>query len=176
VADRLESQFLKRTSQAYRDLQKRVAEKRDKRERVIRIGRPVPFTLVDFRQFARNLYGTNWTTQCTLCGYLLPMEETVWDHGVPLARGGSLDLTNLFAVHDACNRIKGKLNPAEFRALMRGLETFAETARQDILTRLKTGAGFQRLRYFARKPKTATPTPKEETAWQDPTSSPANGS
>lgn len=85
---------------------------------------------------------------CILCGNRVTLETAVMAHLVPLKRGGTWDLGNLWPAHDECNRIQGELLIAEYSLLMQLLRTFPEKARVNILTRLKTAGGFARLRYF----------------------------
>lgn len=136
--------FLKRTSQAYRNLVQRLAEKRDKNERIIRRGRELPFSLVDFRERFAYKFDENWQAHCVYCERFITPASFQLEHPVPLVRGGSLGLDNLALSCDDCNRIKGQLLPLEFKALRDGLRTFPEAAQRDILGRLRGQMRFLR--------------------------------
>lgn len=155
--DRMQRVFLDRTSQTLRNMTQRFAAKYDKRGRLTRPALTVSFTLEEYRNFVLGHFprgaGNNWVTTCAYCGNPLTVEDFVTDHAVPVARGGELGLSNLVLCHDECNRLKGELNPAEFNALKRLLQSFAESGRRDVMKRLKQGGGFARLRYFQPKEK-----------------------
>lgn len=68
-----------------------------------------------------------------------------------MARGGSLELANLRGCCDACNRLKGKLLPGEFKALLGLIVQLPEAARSDIVGRLKAGSMGVRLRFGPKK-------------------------
>lgn len=146
---RMHSEFLRVTSQAYRNMVARVAEKKDKNGRLIRRGRDVPFTLEELREFTMAHFRRNgemhWTIPCAYgCGRQLSLRQIRFEHEIPLSRGGSLALSNIVFSDSDCNTLKGQLNPAEFRALMDGLKTFPEAARRDILGRLRGRMKFLR--------------------------------
>ncbi|MGH9522216.1 MAG: HNH endonuclease [Terriglobales bacterium] len=159
--------FLKRTADVFRHLRDRVSEKRDRNLRLIRKGREVPYSLEQFRHFVRGHFPSDpynaWETNCRYCGGVVHLKSIVWDHEIPLSRGGVLALSNLAASCRDCNAIKGRLVPAEFRALMEGLRTFPEAARSDILGRLRGQHRFIR------------PMHKSQTEAKGDTSSSSNG-
>lgn len=147
--------FITRTLNIYKSMVKRFAEKRNKNNVVTRYRQQVPFTLEQFRQkVLADLGGETGATKCPYCGSFINADTFVTDHATPVGRGGGLGLDNLVLCCDDCNRIKGKLTLNEYLALRKGLETFAEKARADVYHRLKSGAGFTRMR-FIEKPKTA---------------------
>jgi 5-methylcytosine-specific restriction endonuclease McrA len=132
-----ERAFMKRTARAYSNLANRLAEKRDKNNRIIRAGRSLPFTVDDLRAFLRPQFDDNWEAKCVYCKNWVDSSEFQLEHPHPLKRGGSLAISNLAVSCDGCNRTKGQLMPAEFSALMTGLRTFPEAAQKDILGRLR---------------------------------------
>jgi 5-methylcytosine-specific restriction endonuclease McrA len=76
---------------------------------------------------------------CALCDGPLFLEYASVDHDVPLARKVDFRLANLTVVHEVCNREKGLLTGAEFRALLGLLHDFHPAARADVLARLRSG-------------------------------------
>lgn len=148
----LEKIFIKRTANIYRHQCERFTEKRNKRGRVTQVGREIPYSLAEFREWAKAQFPETrtWVTRCGYCNAILTLEACCSDHRTPVSRGGDLGLDNQILCCDPCNRIKGKLTAKEYSALRQGLETFPETARADIYARLKTGAGFVRLRFMGK--------------------------
>lgn len=152
--DRLQQIFTARTRSIYGGQVARFAEKRDDHGKVTRVGRKLPYSLEEFRVWMRANFpkvSNNWITRCGYCNGLLTLEACCSDHKTPIARGGALELTNLILCCDECNRIKGKLTALEYAAFRKGMETFSESARKDIYSRLKTGAGFVRMRFMGKK-------------------------
>lgn len=151
-SDKMQRLFMRRTADVYRHMCDRVAEKKNKRGQIIRRGREIPYSLEQFRTFVRGHFPPDpynaWETNCRYCSGIVSLGRVVWDHEVPLARGGALGLSNLVACCSDCNSVKGKLVAAEFRALMEGLRTFPEAARNDILGRLRG-----QMRWMGNRPK-----------------------
>lgn len=156
---KMERAFLKRTAQCYRNLVARLAEKRDKNDRIVRRGRTLPFTMLELRGRLRPQFDDFWETKCTYCQRVITAENFQPEHAVPLARGGDLTLTNIVPSCEDCNRIKGQLLPFEFKALRDGLRTFSEAAQRDILGRLRGQMKF--LGYKKSKPE-ATQSPCQQ--------------
>jgi 5-methylcytosine-specific restriction endonuclease McrA len=150
-----QSIFTKRSLTIYRSMKVRFAEKRNKRGHVRQIGREVPFTLEEFRSWLLAQFkSVDAAIRCAYdCGAVLDVLNFHTDHKTPITRSGTLGLDNLALACEDCNRIKGELTAREYVALRQGLETFSEPARKDIYKRLKTGAGFLRLRFFNRNKK-----------------------
>lgn len=161
--------FIKRTAQLYRSMQNRVAEKRDKRQRIIRVGRALAFTLEDFRTEILSVYGAeNKARLCRYCSRPLSVLTFSPEHRVPLKRGGDLSLSNLdLEVCLPCNHRKGGLKAEEFQALLDGLKTFPEAARTDILSRLEIAiqlAGANRFRLSQNNRGQQAPSPAQPQA------------
>lgn len=55
--------------------------------------------------------------RCALSGLELTPEATALDHKLPVSRGGSHDLDNVWLVHTDVNRAKGTLTVEEFVAM-----------------------------------------------------------
>jgi hypothetical protein len=147
--------FTKRSLSIYRSMKARFAPKTNKKGKLIRVGREVPFTLEEFRAWLlAEFKSVDAAIRCAYdCGAVLDILNFHTDHKTPITRGGTLALDNLALACEECNRIKGELTAREYVALRQGLETFSEPARRDIYKRLKTGAGFLRLRFFNRNKK-----------------------
>jgi 5-methylcytosine-specific restriction endonuclease McrA len=60
------------------------------------------------------------------------------DHCLPISRGGGAETTNLVLSCSSCNRAKGEMTEAEFRAL-RALVATWEDKGKDLFRRLKLG-------------------------------------
>lgn len=56
-----------------------------------------------------------------------------------MTRGGSLALANLRGACSPCNAAKGSLLPGEYKTLLKGLESFTEAGRNDVMKRLRGG-------------------------------------
>lgn len=66
------------------------------------------FTSVEWRGMVESHGG-----RCAYCGVVAPLEV---DHRIPLKRGGSNWIANILPACGPCNRRKGQLTEAEFRA------------------------------------------------------------
>ena len=159
--------FVKRTASLYRSMRDRVAEKRDKRDRIIRVGRSLLFTLEQFRAAILETYGAEDKARlCRYCGRPLSVLTFSPEHKTPLKRGGDLSLSNLdLEVCLPCNHRKGGLKVDEFLALLEGLKTFPEAARTDILSRLEISiqlAGANHFRRAQQQKQIAAPIQPEE--------------
>lgn len=168
----LESAFYIRTSHNYNAMKKRFGERRIKTGRqagrVTQVGRPLPYTLDQFRDWLMQQFGgnPNSTCKCYHCPAVLDAMNVGFDHLNPVSQGGSLGLENLVPCCGVCNRIKGLLSLDTFQRLMRWLEhagqnfpgamTIADRA--DIIKRLRGGGTF----YKTKKPGKAALVPVQE--------------
>jgi len=105
-------------------MRKRFQEKRNKKGRIMRIGREVPFTLTDFRAWLIEQLGgtTEGMARCAYSGVPVTALDLRVDHDIPISRGGSLGLENLCVTTDSANREKGGLTGEEYRNLLSNLE------------------------------------------------------
>jgi 5-methylcytosine-specific restriction endonuclease McrA len=119
-----EEAFHKRSYSIYTNMVKRFAEKRNKRGRILRIGRIVPFGLDMFRMWLTGQLGhrEDGTVACKWCGKILTAMDLSIDHIDPVDQGGTLDFTNLACVCDECNRLKGGLTVRAFEWLKRAMD------------------------------------------------------
>ena len=114
----VESEFMSRSLQTYRNMVARFAQKENKRGRIIRVGRTVEFTLEDFRCWLTEQLGTHGgTVRCAYCGTYIDMANLQVDHMTPPDRGGGMGLDNLALACEACNQQKGKMLAPSYRAL-----------------------------------------------------------
>ena len=104
----LELAFLSRTSQIYSAMKARFKEKRNKRGKIIRVGRELPFDRVQFQDWMLGELGGNpsGTCKCEYCTQPLDAMNFMVDHIMPIAQGGTLGFDNLAP---AC----GESNPHE---------------------------------------------------------------
>jgi hypothetical protein len=108
-----------RTQSIYDSMRKRFAGKTDKRGRVLRPARLVPFTLAEFRAWLLEQFGgkAEGSVPCEYCRTPLFAETFRVDHPDPVSRGGTLGFENLCCACDRCNRMKGSLTASEFHVL-----------------------------------------------------------
>ena len=126
--------FARRTYSIYRHQKARAAE----------AGIALGYALADLRAAAAAV-----GKPCPYCGDRpVTLGTLSFDHDVPVARGGALDLGNVVACCADCNAAKGPLTGAEFRALMRALaaDVTDPAVRRNVLGRLKAGGRVARLR------------------------------
>lgn len=67
----------------------------------------------NFSVSERSAVYTKTEGHCAICGKFVPYTEFTVDHIVPLAKGGSNDLSNLQCACGVCNRIKQDILPDE---------------------------------------------------------------
>jgi 5-methylcytosine-specific restriction endonuclease McrA len=113
-----ESQFMARSLSIYRNMVARFTEKRNRRGRVTRIGRTVPFTLKEFREWlALQLGGSSGVRKCEYCSTYVSAADLAVDHRTPPHRGGSLGFDNLAIVCKQSNDEKGSMTAAGYVAM-----------------------------------------------------------
>jgi hypothetical protein len=139
---------------------------------VVRPGREVPFTLVEFRIWIVRQFGGSWdrSTPCFYCTAPVNVNDFVIDHKTPASSPwlGSLDLDNLCVSCRACNTLKGKMAAPGFIAFLRFLHD-SEIAGildprdvGDIMVRLKTGGDAKKFMWKRHDAKRkALPQPKK---------------
>ena len=67
----------------------------------------------NFSVSERSAVYTKTEGHCAICGKFVPYTEFTVDHIVPLAKGGSNDISNLQCACGVCNRIKQDILPDE---------------------------------------------------------------
>ena len=92
-------------------------------------------TLEDIRELAYEAYGTH----CRYSGRLLTIDNMVFDHIVPISRGGASSRENIQVISKFSNNMKGSLDEENFLILLAWLKTVPEELAKDISIRLAKG-------------------------------------
>lgn len=126
--------FHVRTASVHSSMVKRFKQKIDRRGRVMRPGRIVPFTLSEFRLWLLEQLGgkPEGSTRCSYCGIPLFADTVRIDHKIPASLGGQLSLDNCCCCCDLCNRAKGALSADEFHVLRVTLDEMLHDGRLSI--------------------------------------------
>lgn len=104
----VDRRFTQKSGDLYDSMVQRFKEKRDKNDRVTRIGRELPFDKARFRQWLlAKLGGSGGVVKCLYCAEFLSIDTLTIDHREPVKQGGSLGLENLDLVCDQDNQQKG---------------------------------------------------------------------
>jgi hypothetical protein len=151
--------FMRRSYQAYKDLERRFNETEEGLKR-----RPrkllLPFSLEQLRD--RIKVALNEGIWCPYLGQMekLTVRNFSVDHVVPISRGGSVSsFGNLIVCSRSANLAKGEMTGAEFQELIgmmtdaadNGANAWPREAMMDVIGRLKAGAAVKRLRFLGRK-------------------------
>ncbi len=108
------------------------------KSRAKKFGDVVPYTADELVSYLL----ARWADGCPYCGCRLTPKGFQVDHILPLARGGSWDITNTQVICTRCNRRKGSLTHMEFIALLSFVRTLDEQAATNILARLSAGGAW----------------------------------
>jgi 5-methylcytosine-specific restriction endonuclease McrA len=92
-------------------------------------------TLDELRQLALDSYGT----QCKYLQRTLKIDNMVFDHRIPISKGGTSNIDNIQVICKAANNIKGSLVESDLMILLNWLDTVSEELREDIRIRLAGG-------------------------------------
>lgn len=92
-------------------------------------------TVEDLRQLALDNYGA----PCKYSGRILTIDNMVFDHIIPISKGGPSTKDNIQAISKFSNSMKGSLSEDSFLMLLRWLDTVDEELRKDISIRLAHG-------------------------------------
>ena len=163
----VEAHFMARTGSIYDSMTKRFAQRENKRGRITQIGRKIPFTKDEFRDWLRErLGGEGGVVQCAYCSTWVSAADFSLDHCVPVGRGGLLGLENLTVCCQPCNQIKGRMLAESYRKLRTFLllEIHPECC-QNVLQRLQSAVSlgaWQRREMARQAKKQAVAPPKEE--------------
>lgn len=133
--------FTRRAKSIYDGLRGRLAARKwksgERQGEIRRAKIDIPYTLDQFHAWL--IVVLEDTPFCEYCGCSIDIMTISPDHAKPLKRGGSLNLANLRPACSPCNRAKGELLPGEFKALLKGLVSFTEHGRNDVMKRLRGG-------------------------------------
>jgi 5-methylcytosine-specific restriction endonuclease McrA len=92
-------------------------------------------TLEELRTMAYEVYGT----PCKYSGRILKYNNMVYDHIIPISKGGTSNRDNLQVISKFSNSIKGSLTESHFHMLLEWLDTVPEELKKDISIRLAHG-------------------------------------
>lgn len=156
--------FKSATLTQYGSMKGRFAEKYNAAGEMVKPGREIPFTLAEYREWLHGMMMSRDGIRCAYCNRPLAIQAVSPDHVLPVKRGGGLGKDNLAPSCQDCNRAKGELDGDEFRALLKGLDTFPKSAKAYVLKCLRSAAMGARMRFFprdkAKGPKKAKAVPK----------------
>jgi 5-methylcytosine-specific restriction endonuclease McrA len=153
------NQFLLTTGEQYDSMRSRFKPKYKDDGSLKKPGREIPFTKAEYRDWVNRLMDDPRGLRCIYCDAVLSIERMEPDHLTPVKRGGSLGLANLGPACKLDNQRKGELDKAEYTALLRGLKTFPQYARNYILKCLATAAMGARMRFHPREKAAVQPKP-----------------
>lgn len=139
-------EFNRRTYSIYTNMRNRFADrlwKSGKKKGTLKTpGRPIPFTLEEFRSwaFARLTRYELAIADLPTCGYCkveLLLSNCGLDHVVPTSRGGGLGLDNLQLICQRCNFCKGSMSSEGYDAFyFWATRALSATDQKDLFDRL----------------------------------------
>lgn len=126
------------TRSRYNAMKARVSERRNKRGRILQVGREPEYNLQQYRDWVLAVLGgfEGGVCRCRYCDRPIALETLVTDHMQPISRGGELTIGNLAPCCGPCNDAKGRLTEYEFKSLCTALNEIGFLARDDVLNRL----------------------------------------
>jgi 5-methylcytosine-specific restriction endonuclease McrA len=92
-------------------------------------------TVEEIRQLIYDFYGQ----KCKYCDKILNINTFVFDHIIPISKGGSSNIDNIQLICKTSNGMKGSLHEDNFQLLLDWLETVPEELQKDISIRLARG-------------------------------------
>ncbi len=92
-------------------------------------------TVEELRQLALDAYGT----PCRYSKRILTIDNMVFDHIVPISKGGASTKDNIQVISKFSNTMKGSLSEENFFIVLAWLDTLDEELRKDISIRLAGG-------------------------------------
>lgn len=96
---------------------------------------PCTVTLDDLREMALDAYGK----PCPYSKRILTIENMVFDHIVPISKGGPSTRENLQVISKFSNAIKGSLSEEDFLLLLDCLDQLPDHIRSNVMIRLAGG-------------------------------------
>lgn len=88
---------------------------------ILRLAFPAaPTENVSLHRSGRPVYNKT-EGHCAICGEFVPYTDFTVDHIIPLAKGGSNDLSNLQCSCGVCNRIKQDILPEDLMKKLTGI-------------------------------------------------------
>jgi len=80
-----------------------------------------------------------YASPCKYCKRQLTVKNMVFDHTMPISKGGASVRSNLQIICKACNCVKGSLDEEELATLLTWLETVSPNLKKDLMIRLARG-------------------------------------
>lgn len=105
------------------------------KKRSLKSGVEFNITLDDIRELTYEMYGT----ECKYTGRLLTIENIVYDHIVPLSRGGTSTPDNIQVISRFANNMKGSLLEEDFLVLLNWLKELPDHLSKEVAFRLAGG-------------------------------------
>lgn len=105
------------------------------------------YTIADMRMILSASLGTS----CIGCSEKITPKTMSIDHRVPIARGGRMEIGNLWAMCQRCNKCKGKMSMGEFMQLVELLKSWPPEASRDVRMRLSLAGNMLPVLYGKRK-------------------------
>lgn len=93
-------------------------------------------TVEELRELTMKFYGTRCKYDKTR---VLTINNLVYDHIVPISKGGTSNLDNIQIISRTSNNLKGSLSETDLYILLEWLDTVSEELRKDIKIRLAHG-------------------------------------
>jgi 5-methylcytosine-specific restriction endonuclease McrA len=87
----------------------------------------------------RTLVFQHYGKKCKYCDKILKTDTMVFDHIVPISKGGSSNIENIQLICRTSNGMKGSLREDNFQLLLDWLETVPKELQDDIRIRLSKG-------------------------------------
>lgn len=92
-------------------------------------------TVDELRELALEAYGT----PCRYSKRILTIDSMVFDHLIPISKGGTSNRNNIQVISKFSNSMKGSLTEDHFFILLAWLETVPEELKHDVSIRLAHG-------------------------------------
>ncbi len=100
-----------------------------------KVGVEFNLDIEEVREMIYEAYGSS----CKYCKRQLTIKNIVFDHTIPISKGGTSTRDNLQIICKACNCVKGSLDETELDMLLAWLETVPPNLKKDLMIRLARG-------------------------------------
>lgn len=87
----------------------------------------------------RQLVFDNYGTKCKYCEKIIKIDTMVFDHIIPISKGGTSNIDNIQLICRTSNGMKGSLQEEHFHLLLDWLDTVPDELQKDIRIRLSRG-------------------------------------
>ena len=89
----------------------------------------------DLRELLYEAYGK----KCKFCSREIELNNSVFDHIIPISKGGPSSKENIAVICSTCNKVKGSLNLQDFLVLIEWLQKQEKDFADNIRIRLAGG-------------------------------------